>query len=232
MKLSDSYGTSLAPRFAQSYIDALMVFDDPKRILSYAYLAGRPEFETKEAFHNWLRPLYPYLSSGQIEALDYSYVRLLVEGIRRFYKHEAAAKQRQRQLGKLLVIKGPPIWSLGRETSLQSYFSQGLAEYAKQISESQLYYFYQREILYCEYILKRLAEESGIAIDIQRSSRRIDVRITSCPFCHNQRADCTVWIGVVEGLLIWLLGEREWQHSKSIQVDTYPYSRHCFSLKV
>lgn len=232
MKLSDNYGTALAPRFAQSYIDALMVFDDPKRILSYAYLAGRQEFETKEAFHNWLMPLYPYLSSDQTEALDYSYVRLLIEGMRRFYKHEAAAKQRQRQLGKLLVIKGPPIWSLGRDSDLQSSFSQGLAEYAKQISETQLYHLYRSEILYCEYILKRLIEESGIPIDIRKGSREIDFRITSCPFCHNQRGDCTVWIGVVEGLLIWLLGETEWQRSKTIQVDTYPYSRHCFSLKV
>jgi hypothetical protein len=232
MKLSDSYGTSLAPRFAQSYIDALMVFDDPKRILSYAYLAGRPEFETKEAFHNWLRPLYPYLSSGQIEALDYSYVRLLVEGIRRFYKHEAAAKQRQRQLGKLLVIKGPPIWSLGRETSLQSYFSQGLAEYAEEYRKTERYYSGRSEIFYCEYILKRLTEESGIAIDTQRDSRRIDFQVESCPFCHNQHDDCTVWIGVIEGLLIWLLGEREWQFQKRLKVNIHHSAEHRFALKV
>lgn len=185
MKLSDSYGTSLAPRFAQSYIDALMVFDEPKRILSYAYLAGRQDFETEQDFRDWLKPLYPYLSAGQTEALDYSYVRLLIEGMRRIYKHEAAARQRQRQLGKLLVIKGPPIWSLGRETSLQSYFSQGLLEYAKELRKVEPYYSGRWNIFYCDYILKRFSEESGVKIAVQRGSRRIDFHVEGCPFCHN-----------------------------------------------
>jgi hypothetical protein len=66
----------------------------------------------------------------------------------------------------------------------------------------------------CRVLAQQMQQRSGIAYHISETRDTLTLEIPVCPFCANERADCGVFRGVIDGMLVWLHQTTNKQHEE------------------
>ena len=210
------YGKTLPVFFTQGYLDSLWhVVGNAQRIASYQ-AAAEHLIPNQTLRTQWLTPLFDYMiaTGKEPQPLDYRFVTLFQMGLALFgpeYRHNI--QKWTRQAGKEWWYGEPPISTYQDQTGLQYHFASRIRDVlntnkfgASGITHDTVKGMSDLGSLAIATFLKYLNEESGIPFEVSITPRSIVLDVLVCPFCLQEHDLCSVWEGILQGVIEWLYG--------------------------
>lgn len=210
-------GRVLPVEFTSGYLARFRVVVGTSNVVSY-YRSAALEIEPGNLDERkpWLEPLDKYLiyGSSKPQPLDYYLLSLVQEGLAiNSPPREKNVPTVTQMVGRAWWFEAAPISTYRDKWSLQRALSPTIQKRMDQwklgspgIDSRSMKSSEQLALLGVEQFTKELKRQSGIACRVQQQERQAQIVFDDCPFCVNQSPLCYVFLGVFEGLLIWLHG--------------------------
>jgi hypothetical protein len=206
---STLYGKSLPAIFAEGYIRR---FEDMMgRSSGMACFQGPAQelISDKEERERWLLPLAAYFRYGaQRQPLDYAYISLFEQGVRRmFLPNELAVISLTKRVGTQWWEGYPPGHWFEDNASLKFLFSSRIVGPMNKLKPHER----PERLVVIGLIafIRSFSEHSDIAYRLSRSGTNVELHIDACPFCLNRSDLCRVSFGIIEGFLAWVHGSHQ-----------------------
>lgn len=192
------------------------------------YLSVKDLMPRQHYQHTWqqsvaaLNPLYNYYlgKTSLLEPVDYAFLERLRYAMDKMYPQGSAYLEQQ--IGWSWWLNDYPIVKrqysnfslqhlLGAEIT-HALRTMSIAEYPMQTTFSDTSRFIweeqQRVRVACRTFAQSLHYKGGIICNVKEGPQHVLLSFTDCPFCSGKRHDCSILLGVVQRMVLWLYGDR------------------------
>lgn len=214
-------GKHLPVIFAEGYIDAWQDRFGHSSVMSFCQSGAKARMTSFQLPPDWSSPMDAYVNFDVCHPLDYTFLALIQEGFYiAFPDRETSYPKVTRNVGTRWWF-GNPLLDTNKDTkSLQTLFGPTIVlcldawkyvpsmngDIVDLIETGKVKSARQLAQLGVRTFVEAFCEQSGITWHVTETDTEMQLTIDTCPFCREQSPLCWVFVGIIDGLLVWLHG--------------------------